>query len=331
MSAPRPTRTAAIAALFGLTLTATAQAQLGPETTRPAEPGAIPGTGAVDPGQPALVLAGLDHPALATLRGDLLALWQDDPGAFADLEAARARASQADRHKRGRLAPLGRELKTLGPRALLPMLHLLHTDDPRARPMALTAWIAWRAGLIEAVGALRDPRGLPALLAVLDGPDHDPTIVRAAVAAVGKLGSDAAVAALIARSERPERAPAAQRAFIEGLGTARRLAVVEHLGGLATRVTASQRVALARALGDLGNAWAWETPGLRANGEGDTVRAAAARQLLALYPAHDEPALRAELTKSLLLVDHPEAPRWAADAGEPALAERLRRSPLHRR
>jgi HEAT repeat protein len=268
------------------------------------------------------------------VQKQIAAARRDDPSAFTALAAVKSRVPELDRKKRGRLAAVTPLLRALGPRALLPML------DEATRPettLTGTARTAWRVGLLEAVGALRDPRATPVLRQLI-AEESEVAVIRAAAGALGNLGDLEAVQALTALAT--TRGPK-QLAVIAGMGECRRLPAARTLAGLLARRPGEElALALVKALGELGTAWAWETPRLAALAEGAAVRALAAGALLDAFVRYDRHVRDAAAT-GILLVDAPRtleligraragAPR-ALQAELDRLSRRVERSPLRPR
>lgn len=265
-----------------------------------------------------------------------------EPDAFASLAALKARLPELDERKRGRLATVTPALLGLGKRAVPAMLNELAVDGVRGA-LSDTAWLAWRLDLLEAVGALRDPRSAPVLEAVLASSERSFLLVRAASQALGKLNSPQAATRLVAASRTGGRKH--QLAVLAGMGHCRRLPVVERLAdalAVAVRAPDQQRAIkhLARALGDAGNAWAWQTPEVKATGEEGLVRGKAVDALLSAFLAVDSRDARGALTKAILVVDDPSTiglveaarARAATERERQALDElrrRVDRNPLH--
>ncbi|MDC3959396.1 hypothetical protein KEG38_36415 [Polyangium jinanense] len=262
---------------------------------------------------------------------------KENPAAFDTLARLREDMPALDAQKRGRYVPVAAILKGLGKDALLPMLNELAVEAKPRGDMPDDAWHAWRVGLVEAVGALRDGRAAPVLFAVIDVTEMDTDLVRAAASALGKLGTDAAARKLVemAKKEGPK-----QKGVLAGMGDCRRLVVAEALAStLRARPDAETAILVARSLGDVGSAWAWKTPIIAASGEEDAVRAAAAQALVDSYLRYEGEA-RTAITKAVLMVDHPSTPalveaakRSARPGDQPALdalIERFKNSPLHR-
>lgn len=256
-------------------------------------------------------------PTMAEVRVRIAQRKASSPTAFMRLSALRDRVPELDRTKHGRIVVLGPSFRALGADALLPMLEMLSAQTP-APGFSESARVALYVGLLDAVGALRDPGAAPVLDALLTGNEQNRAIVRATAEAFGKLGDDATAGRLVSLAKQPGTK---RLGVVEGLGTCRRPVVAHALASLATDISQAEvSLAAIRSLGLLGAAWAWETPRLVTTGEGETVRSIAADSLVrAFVLAPDEPSRRAAET-AILMVDHPATPSLVA-------AERARATP----
>lgn len=265
--------------------------------------------------------AGLEAPELVHIKEELRALYDERPELFEHTSLVKERVSQANRRRRGSLAHVAPIFRSLGPDALLPMLYMIATDEPLESGLSLRAWVAYRGGMIEAVGRLRDPRSAPVLWAVLDGPDNNAVIIRAAAEGIAKLGDDAHLEKLI---ERTATASVEHRPlYVAALGSARRRASATLLAELAQGFDAADtQVAAVRALGDVGNHWAWQTSQVAASGEQEEVQAIATHALLKVY-LHAPRALSDEALKSLMLINFASAPALVEQARKSATPEQL--------
>ncbi|MFH1529257.1 MAG: hypothetical protein ABIK09_00840 [Pseudomonadota bacterium] len=246
----------------------------------------------------------LDPAARDSLRAEIDAARSATPEAFQRFVALRARVPEIDTSKRGRLPAFLPSLIAMGPDGLLPMLQEIAFDAPERGDLVDTAWLGWRASLLEAVGKLRDPRAAPVLKAVVAHGPAQLLITSAAAAAVGKLLSDEAAGWLVealAASEGERRL-----GILRGLGSCRRIVAVEALAAaLRARPPAGEAHILAKSLGDAGSSWAWRTPVVAASGEEDAVRREAARALAEVWPAYEGQAQK-KIGHALLVVDHPD-------------------------
>jgi hypothetical protein len=258
----------------------------------------------------------------AQLQKDISLARTKHPTVFAQARDVALNAGKMDAMKRGRFAPIKQYFRALGPDALLPMLEMIAIDGPQTSGLKPTARIALRAGLIEAVGALRDPRSMPVLLAVLNSNETEYYTVRAAAEALGKLGNDTAAAKLITMAKAND---VKSLAVLDGMSECRRTAVANFL---ATRVNTSsddEALVVIRSLGRVGSSWAWKTPAVAVSGESDATRAAAAAALVKAFVMYDGYA-RQKASNSLMMVDHSSTPNLIAAArasASPALAVEL--------
>jgi hypothetical protein len=262
------------------------------------------------------------------------------PAAFARVASLRLKMAELDAHKRGRLAPVSPILKGMGPDALMPMLQELALDASPQGQLKASAWRAWRLGLLEAVGALRDPRSAATMAAIVQsGAALDPPVLRAAAQALAKLNTNDAAIRLIAAGNAARGD--ARLAIISGMGHCRRTMVAEHLANEISGASADEALVVARALGDVANAWAWQTPFVNASGEQDAVRAVAATALVEAFARHHRtPVMRKQLTQAVLVVDHADVDKLIAkhrasasaslDAALDELSLRVANTPLHR-
>lgn len=259
------------------------------------------------------------------------------PAAFAAVARVRAELPRLDAQKRGTLPVVTPRLSALGKDALLPMLERLVLDPDgdftAASSISASARRAWRAGLLEAIGALREPSARDALAAFLD--DGDPLVVRAAAEAIGKIGDDDSVRLLLPRIA---AAGPTQASIVSGVGACRRASIAKAVASLlATRPEQAVAKAAARALGDVGSSWAWATKKVPAVAEEHEVRAVAAAALVELFVS-SKGEVRQAASNALMVVDDPSTPARieAAKAGASidtvaaldALAARFAKNPV---
>lgn len=223
------------------------------------------------------------------------------PRTFEAVARVRDKVVELDAKKRGPLAPIGAHLSNLGPDAFAALAERI------AQPDALlsgTAARAWRAGLVETIGALRDPRAFEVLAPLLD--DSDDLIIRLSAEGIGKLSSDAATTLLISRLDR--------EAVVLGAGHCRRRAMATALSGVVARRASPAMVkAAVRALGDAGSAWAWNTRRVPVAAEEADVRAISAAALLDAFVGFDG-EVRQAASNALMVVDDPGTPARIAAA-----------------
>jgi len=242
----------------------------------------------------------------APFEAEVVAARARDPAAFARVTAAQRRLAEgAPGGRRAATATLA--LRRQGVAEIWPLVAAV--AEATSAPASGGTEVEIELGLVEALGASRDPRARPALEAWLARHRGDPRRTRAGAAALGRLGDDAAVVALL---DLAARAPD-DLALLSGLGECRRLPVAEHLArALAASPDPARARVVVRALRDVAGARVWRTPAVRASGEGDAVRSLAVDALLAAaFTA--SPALSGDLAQALVAIDHPEtAARLAA-------------------
>lgn len=226
----------------------------------------------------------------------------------------------------GRKPPLALQLHALGAKALPSMLDMLaHGRATGATKLAV----------IEAVGLHRDPRSVQLLGSLLAKDDADYATARTVTEAIARMGTDDAVRRITSAlaTAKGDRA----RGILAGMGSCHREAIARALADRVSSADDATMLAIVRSLGDVGNAWAWQT--LKTRGEETATRAIAARTLVDIYVHHA--SLRGAAGDALLVVDDPATPalvdtmRARADASTlaalDALAQRFAKSPLHAR
>jgi len=272
---------------------------------------------------------------LAELRRDVTRARAIDPGSFAAVSVIVTRAPEAARRARGRSAPTASDIARLGSSAVLPTLEMLALDPPHGVPAEAAPMV--RRDLVEAVGLLRDPRGLPVVSAILDDESEGTETTRTAAEAVARIGTEEAATKLLSALDltRAERA----RAVVAGMGECRHLRVTEAIAAV-LRTTTDEPMAriAARSLGRAGNAWAWRT--MKDRSSETPIRETAARALLDAYLRHDGEA-RDAASNALMVVDAPQTPALIAEAKRTAsppgvealdaLAVRFARNPTRTR
>lgn len=273
--------------------------------------------------------------AFDDLRHDVVKARVDDPRSFTTVSALVTYAPEANARARGRKAPIALYLARLGSPAVLPMLEMLALDAPHGLPDEAAP--ALRRDLIEAVGRLRDPRGLTVLSAILDDPSEDADTTRTVTEAIARIGTDEAATQLLAALD----GSSGERAYalISGMGECRRLRVTEALAReLRTTPDEARARAASLSLGRAGNAWVWKTVADRS--EELRIRETAARALVDAF-THREGETREAAAKALLVVDAPETLALITDAKTGAsssaqraldvLAKRVSNNPTRRR
>ena len=260
----------------------------------------------------------LSRPARTRLLASIKRQLRATPRTFAAVARLRGMVPSLERRQRarGRLLNVVRPLRALGQDGLLPMLRELALDARPRGTLSELAWRGWRVSLLEAVGSLRDDRSTPVLQAILASKERDPVVLRSAAVALGRLGSAGAARTLIGRASASGADPAV---WVPALGQCRRPETARALAAMLRRVgTQPARDALVvDALGQVGNAWAWQTPAVARSGQGEATRKAAMAALVAAYPALAQRTREAAI-KALLMVGHPGTRDAVAAAKERA-------------
>jgi RNase P/RNase MRP subunit POP5 len=174
------------------------------------------------------------------------------------------------------------------------------------------------------------------LRAVVDGPESNFAVMKAAAEALGKVGTDSAAARLVALAK---AAGPKQKAVLAGMGECRRTKVAEALAAaLRGRPDEATAKLVLRSLGNVGSAWAWKTPVIAVSGEEAAVRSIAAKALVSAFVAYEGDA-RSDAASAILVVDDASTPALIAAAKQKATAEvraeldklavRFANSPLH--
>ncbi len=242
-------------------------------------------------------------------------------GPVADL---RAHVPQADAMKRGRLATgLKPALESLGAAAVPELIsEALRAPDPA---WSESAALAWQVSVLDALGTAKDVRARPVFQKWLAETAAPFQVQRAAAEGLAKLGDADALIAQIGRD-----------AVVVGIGSARKHSVARALALELTKSPSEARAKLlVKALGDVGNAWAWETLPVRT--EELATRNEAAKALVAAFVKFGG-EVRDQAATQLLVVDAPNTAALIAQAkgggvavGElDALGKRLAAKPLGR-
>ncbi len=251
----------------------------------------------------------------AALKQAIEAAKAADLTPFEQVAATRDVLPDLDAYKRGRLAPITPQLRALGKAALWPMLEELAIEAAPRGDLADTAWTAWRASLLEAVGRLEAPAAAPVLHAALTvaAKTDEPIVLRAAAEAVARQNTDAAVDHLVAIVDSGRHTDV----ILSAIGYCRREAVARLLiDQLETGTPARVRI-VARSMSDIGNAWSWKLETKARQAEGEQIRATVTQALVAAYTKHTGEAQTA-IRKGLLVVAHPSAVELVRAAAEAA-------------
>ncbi|RLE23389.1 MAG: hypothetical protein DRJ65_11950 [Acidobacteria bacterium] len=257
--------------------------------------------------------------------------------AFEGLARVRASVPELDAAKRGRYALVGPYLARLGGGGVPAILERLVLADAGPETLNPSARTAWRIGLLDTIGKLRDPRAAAVLVAVCRSPRAEGEMLRVASAALGRLETDSAAAVLVELSREPgERG----QAILAGMGHCRRLLVVRRLAeALPEQTDAATHRDVARSLATAASAPVWRAGLVRYPEEGREIRSLAARALFDDFVARSDDQRKALVT-ALLVVDQSatsgllEQEKTDADPALSAaldhLAKRLECNPISR-
>jgi len=195
---------------------------------------------------------------------------------------------------------VGRELRRLGPEALLPMLEALAFDVWERDGATDAEWRALKVGMLEAVGAARDLRSAP-VLQVAFTKDLHPDVLRAAAQSMGDICDDTSLSMLDAALSTSKRGAA-----IVGLGHCRTAAAAGLLTAQLDKTkSAAEADGIARALGFLSSSWAWRALGKSRHAEGLQVRRMASEALVRAFVRFDGRA-RTGARVGLTMAEHPD-------------------------
>ncbi len=235
----------------------------------------------------------------------------------ADLSSLRPEVYRATRVGRPAVT---RELRSLGPEGLLPMLDALAVSGyPRA--LSAEEREALTVGLLEAVGFLRDRRAAPVLRAAF-AQETAPDTLRAAARGLAALDDEASWEALQAAT-----AGDTQRATVAlaALGASPRPAATPLLLGRLRDASPAVVSAAARALSERHGTWA-----AAARRVEDPQRPAVAEALVQAYARATDPAAQEALQTAVLALGAPESAGVAEAAARAPGADSARLTRLAR-
>jgi hypothetical protein len=226
----------------------------------------------------------------------------EHPAAFDAVARIRADLPELDAAKRGRLAVTGPFLVNIGDGAVEAILERIALADPGADDLGPSARDAWKIGLIDALGKLRDERAAAVLEAVCRSPRTDGMTLTAAAAALGRLETDAAATILV---ELSESAGDRGTAVLAGMGHCRRLSVVRRLAeALPEQTDPVAHRLVARSLATAANGLVWRAGLVQHPDEVDEIRNLASRALFDAYLVRSDRE-RSDVVTALLVVDDP--------------------------
>ena len=277
-------------------------------------------------------VSSLDAGARARLETNIAQARTREPSTFDAVRSVVAHADELDRRKQGRFAPMGPIFRGIArghAGAAMALLEPLVAPERFSLPSSDSARIALRAGLLEAAGDQRDPAAAPVFRAILANATET-FEVRAAAEALGKLAAsgsaesagDVALLARLATTPGPK-----QDAVVAGLGSCRRIGAARALASVASQGKRGMPAKwLLRSLAAMGSTWALATPNAAPAAEIPSIRETTARAAFAMFLAAQDDDVRSEAATALVVIDHPDAPRWVASArssASPALATAL--------
>jgi HEAT repeat protein len=192
------------------------------------------------------------------------------------------------------------------------MLRALRVSPPcHLRP---SGRLAWRVGLVQALGRARERRAQPMLEKLLSDPRQPVQVTRATVEALAILDPARSARLLLHQLHLPisrER----RKAILAGLGHCRRIPVAN---ALADEIQSGDedyaRVAV-RAMGELGNASSWARLPLSRRRAERRLRHFSARILVAAF-SQQPAALRPEIVRALQRIEAPGTVELLERAGE---------------
>jgi len=203
---------------------------------------------------------------------------------------------------------VGRELRAMKKDGLLPMLEAIAFKAPARGSHTDAEWEALKAGLVDAVGVLADPKAGPVLRAVFDSRASSGPVTRAAAEAVGVLCADDDLKLL------QKRAVKSDVIFLDavaGLGKCQRPEAATTLATLLAQASGDQATKIAEALGQVGSDTVWQSRIAKASDKAAMEKSAkqtkdiAAKALAKAYPSHGDDT-RVRIKFAMRLVKHPE-------------------------
>jgi len=259
------------------------------------------------------------------LRADIAKARADAPEHFRAVLHVTTRAKQIDEMSRMRGAPFTLQFKSMGNKALMPMLEQLAFDSKAARDLPETAASALKLGMIEAVGIIRDARSIPVMARLLERDVANMAVQRAATEALARLGTDDALHVISDALTKAQKAnpggSALERTLLSGMHDCRREAAARVLANrIDAKPDADTAKVIARSLGGVGNAWAWKTI---AQTEMGATRALAAQKLVEIFVSYSGD-VREQAAKSLLIVDDASTSSLIAKAKRGASQDNIR-------
>lgn len=234
------------------------------------------------------------NPSLSTLSDSIANAKSTKPDLFVGLENVRKNVAEMDAKKRGRFLPTGQHFSAMGPDFVVPLASVVW-DEYQSPELEGSARVSFLVGAIESFANHQNPVVVPLLFSVLKH-ETDHFVVRATTEAIGRLGTDAQIIDLVTFANNDD--------VRAGLRGCRRMACARTLSGFLETADDDQARTAVKSLGSIGNVWAWETAEVQSKDDGLAVREFAAQTLIQQFV--QRPALRKEIRKSILVVNHPQ-------------------------
>ena len=247
--------------------------------------------------------AALSLKTRTSLAKDIAAYKVKNPRIFEQVRDVKGHRPEQYKKFRNPVPLAGRELKRLGPEALLPMLEALAFEAPPTDGLKENEVEALRVGLLEAVGYIRDQRSDEVLGAVFASKGSQ-RVLTAAAEAMGRYCSDAGYKSLSKATNGSKRVAA-----ISGLGQCRTETSARLLVSMfdAARDAEESRI-IAEALGVVGSDFGWRAlarkEGKHRLAEGLRIRSMIAEALVRHHGRFGAKAQTAS-RESLLMVQAP--------------------------
>ncbi len=253
----------------------------------------------------------------AALKQRLARAAVEQAPAFQAVAALRAKMPEWDKRRRGPFAVVGPELKSLGSPALMPLLDEVVRGIPAGPGWTAEARRGWAIGVLEALGVLGDLQARGPVVDLL-ARESDLPVVRASAAALSRIAGPEALPVLLPLAEQPgER----QIPAISGLADCRHLAAVKALTRLlAARPEEPVARAVAKSLGNIANAWAWQTESLASRSDRAAIRVTVAAALVDGFVAYRGEG-REAFERSLMIIAAPETAALVQQAQDRAPGE----------
>lgn len=193
-----------------------------------------------------------------------------------------------------------KELKALGAEALLPMIEALAFDAPTRNGLNDDEWHVLEAGMLKAVGVLRDNKAAPVVRTVFTNQTSLSLVSNEAAEALGRICDKESFDLLVAKAQPGE---ALRSSAVRGLGKCRTMGAANVLVSLVKTASADEIDTFATAMGQLASSWAWKAMGPAYESEADAVQQALVASLMDVYEADE--ASRGAVLRAIIMADHP--------------------------